>query len=60
MQIDGAFRVWRLLPRMGQGVPAGSEAMHFNSIAIGVGSALMPKVVRQASTPAKYSAYSRL
>ena len=39
-----------------QPAAVGSTAMHFSSIAIGVGSVLTPTVVRQASTPAKCSA----
>ena len=35
---------------------ASSAAMHFNSIAIGVGSAVMPSVVRHGCALVKYSA----
>src|SRR5882762_1615271 len=37
-----------------------TSAMHFSSMAMGVGSAVTSTVVRQGRAPAKYSAYSRL
>jgi hypothetical protein len=37
-------------------VDSAMQAMHFNSIAIGVGSAVMPKVVRHGCALVKYSA----